>query len=307
MLRARARRLSVAVCLLLANACAQAEEGETVQKPVQALEVRIEAFPEYLLGFPLPVAVVASNTSPNVEFTTFPDQSWLMAPNALKFRFEPERGGPPIEAGPDLDFLDREMLLTTLPPEGRLRFLADAASLGIELQPGRYKLSVCVFLEARKSQCSEPVEAEFAAPRPAEAKEAARLRGAGVKGNQPDAGAWLPFVTRNRNLEPLPASLGSLARRQLLLYWAINRALFLPGALSEFDPAPLSELRGTFLEPEAALLAYEVRAAGRENGGNRRLREEILRKWPGLAQRLERIARGEGEISATRQSLGVGQ
>jgi hypothetical protein len=265
-------------------------------------KVHVEGEPRYLLGFPLVVAVTFDNSGSKVEFYSLPELDLAFSRGPLSLRLEPLRGGTLLvtQASP----IDEDRMGMALAAGERRRMLLDLSNLASGLQPGRYQLTVSL-RDQDYVRASDPVEVEFVVPSPTDATEATRLR---RLGEAPlDTGAWAPFLLRNWNTVDVSPNLSAEARAQLALHLFLHRAIYGPQPIARLDPAPLRALRSPVVVPEARVLEYEALCARDGVSAHATVATSIRQQWSGLAFRVERVARGEGFLTAARHAFGAEQ
>lgn len=250
---------------------------------------------EYLLGFPMLVAVAYENRSPNVTLNHLPGWTPLGPRAPLDFVFVDESGKKVVIAAP---FSAREE------PEGAYllpgtsrRMLYDLSLLNPRLEPGSYRLSV-VYRSGGRPQSKE-VALRVARPSPADARAAGRLL-APLQDKR-----WSDFLSANFRTVELPP-LSKAARSLVAYHAALHRLVYDRTPLAQLDDgraALLDEVPAPFAA-EAAALRYELKLAHRDPAAPA-LRTATATRHPGIAHSLDEIDRGIGLIGALRESFGA--
>jgi hypothetical protein len=262
--------------------------------------VSLEAEPEYLLGFPMIVAVTYDNRASGTQFLNLPELMLWTTRGPFSLRFEPLQQGAALETRPYFPDIDEVGML--LDPGQTVRMPLDLSNVAAGLQAGRYRLTFTLYV-GKQSRSSRPVELAIAAPSAVETAEAARLR---RLGRAPiDTGAWAPFLTRNWNTVVPAPGLGAAAARQLRLHVLLHRAFYGPLGPREVDLSSVKALDGPVLEPEGRLLELEGQAARKGAGAVRKQMDAIVQKWPGLRRRAEAVLSGDGLIATGRRRFGA--
>ncbi len=265
-------------------------------------QILVEAESRYLLGFPLLMAVTFDNTSSTTEFVSLPELDLFFSRGPLSIRLEPIADGVLLTTVPsELELPTNEM---GLKPGEQKRMLFDLSNLVMSLQPGQYRLTLTLHV-AGYTQASEPIVVEFVTPSTFDAMEATRLRRLGQ--SPTDTGAWAPFLRRNWNTVTVSGALTAAATQQLALHLFLHRAFYGPQGVAELETAPLKRMTGPVLAAEAAVLEFEILHARRDAVNRDKLYQSILKNWPGLRYRLEKILRGEGLLTSGRKWFGPEQ
>lgn len=259
----------------------------------------LETEARYLCGFPIVIAVTFSNESTETRFFDLPEMNLLRVPDSIALRFEPIKEGAPLSTPPS-SYRDGVSRLTLEPGERR-RMALDLSNFGLDIKPGTYRLTVALHV-GKRSRRSNPVTVEFVKPSAEDAAEATRLRRLGV--SPTDTGAWAPFLKNNWNTVTVSRNLSRDAARQLGLHLFLHRALYGPARVAQLDVVALREITGPVFRAEAALLEFEILTVRNDSAAGT-LGQEMLRRWPGLRFRLERIAEGEGLLTNGRKWFGA--
>jgi len=264
--------------------------------------VIVEAERRYLLGFPLVIAVTFDNGSGAAEFFALPELHLLVTRAAVSLQLEPTKGGAPLSIKPSPTETGVPSPSVSLGPGERRRMALDLSNLGLDIQPGTYRLTLGLHV-GRYARWSDPVPVEFVQPSDQDAQEATRLRRLGVAPT--DTGAWAPFLTRNWNTVQASPQTSPDAVGQMALHLFLHRALYAPDSVAQLDPAPLKKITSPILSVEAAVLEYEILHARNDVTARDKLGQTLLSRWPGLRYRLERIRRGEGFLTNGRRWFGA--
>jgi hypothetical protein len=270
---------------------------------IPAIAIKAEA--EYVLGFPVLIAVILRNETADTDYLDLPELGVLFPIDSVAVEIEAVGGGPAVLLGPSFEFREQALFRTELMAGAGTRMLIDLSQFGQPFKPGRYTLKLSIFERARVSRTSSPVNVEFLEPSAPERAEAARLRRLGLSANAVDSGSWRPFLTSNWNTVSVSPSVGAIASRQLALHLALHRAAYGPEPLALIPVDTFRKLQGAVLSAEAALLEYEIVAAHGDRVEIDRVRSGILGAWPDLRLRLAAIDRGEGLLRTLRTGYGV--
>lgn len=272
------------------------------QPPRPGLEMPViilEAEERYLLGFPIVIAVTFENATEDTHFLSLPELSLLLTYSPVAIQMEPVGGGVPLSVRPSSEEGVPDI---TLHPGEKKRMALDLSNLGLNIQPDTYSLTLAIHIN-EYSRSSNSVEVEFVMPSLEDAIEATRLRRLGV--SPTDTGAWAPFLTRNWNTVEVWSELDPDAARQLALHLFLHRAFYGPDDVGEVDLSALKTFEGPVMSAEIPMLEFEILHAGNDVIERDGLGQEILRKWPGLNHRLQKILQGRGLLTTGRKWFGV--
>jgi len=295
--------VAYAICWAANDVMRETHMNGLTNPPVPAIAV--VADPQYVLDFPILVAITLRNDAQDTDYLNLPDLALLHPIDSLAIDLEPTDGGIPIRFGPTFKTRDENLFRTELMAGTARRTLLDLTQFGQAFRPGKYRLKLSIFDRPRVFRSSSPVSLEFIAPTSAERAEAARLRKLGLPGNMQDYGSWLPFLTNNWNTVTLSQSVGRKAADQLALYLALHRAAYGPEPLSSFPLEMFQNLRGLVISAEAAALEYELLAARGPKRDIETARSQLLVKWPDLRHRLYEIDEGKGLLRTLRRGYGA--
>jgi hypothetical protein len=279
-----------------------------------APSVFLEAFPEYLIGFPMVVAVTCWNKTEKSTFYNLPGCDLWETVSPVGFTFITDDGRKTVL--PTASTSAREG-----PPEGfklapgeSRRMLFDLSSLNPPSTPGTYHLIATYKLNAGAS-VSEPVEIELIAPEPLDSAVSLQLRGH----NDVNEASWVNFIRNNwRTIyvtSPPPEKkdvvpyvdafrLSQRAKEVLAFHFFLHRAVYGPEKVGSLSAKQVEACAKGLLESEAKLLQLEILKA-RNDRSAKNLQEELLTKFPGVRFRLEEIERGEGFLTTARRSRGA--
>lgn len=270
---------------------------------IPAIAVAAEA--QYVLEFPIFVAVILRNETTDTDYLDLPELGVLHPIDSLAIDLQPVNGGARVQLGPSFAFREQNLFRTDLMAGQAKRMLIDLSRFGQPLSAGQYQLKLSIFDSAHVSRSSSPVKVEFVEPSAAERAEAARLRRLGLRTNVVDSGSWLPFLTSNWNTVSLSPAVGEKASHQLALHLALHRAAYGPEPIARFPLEVFQTLRGPVLSAEAASLEYEILAARGSKAELETARSMLLQTWPDLKARLDQIDKGEGVLKTLRKGYGV--
>ena len=263
--------------------------------------VKLEAEPRYLLGFPMLVAVTYDNTGSQTQYLRLPELGFWVAKGWFRLNFEPigANGAPLATAAAPHEMDEKGMVLN---PGEMARMPLDLSNFATGLKPGSYRLTF-TFVQGPHERSSQPVEVVIEAPGAGEVAVAEKLRR--MAATPRDTGGWGPFLTSNWNTVPPVSGLGAAAQRQLRLHLFLHRAIYGPEGPGQLDFSPLKTLDGPVLEPEAQLLMLEGLAAAKGAAAAQKQGNALVAKWPGLRGRVEEILAGRGVITAGRGRFGA--
>lgn len=267
--------------------------------------VFIEAESQYVVGYPVLVAVIFRNETSDTDYLNLPDLGLMNPIDSVSVEFRPVDGGPQIQLGPKFDFREQHLFRTTLMAGEVKRRLIDLTHFGEPVKSGEYWMTLSLYNRPKESRTSSHVKVAFIEPSSAEHSEGKRLRQLGLAPNDRDFGSWKPFLARNWNTVSVSEGIGVQASKQLALYLFLHKACYGPESLSNLGLEMLENLRGPVLSCESALLEYELLCARGNKVEGSAVRPRALQTWPGLKDRFTQIDNGEGLLSLLRKGYGV--
>jgi hypothetical protein len=276
--------------------------GQT-EPMIPAITVESEA--QYVLEFPILVAIILHNETIETDYLNLPRLGLLYPLDSIAVDLQPVNSGPQIRLGPSFAFRDQNLFRTELMAGQTMRMLIDLSQFGQSLSAGQYQLKVSIFERPGVSRSSSSVKVEFLEPSVIDRTEAARLRRLGLRNNSGDFGSWQPFLTSNWNTVSLSPSFSEKASHQLALHFALHRAAYGPEPLSRFPVEVFQRLRGPVLSAEAASLVYELLVARGDKNELETARSSLLKTWADLKARLDQIDNGEGLLNTLRKGYGI--
>jgi len=277
--------------------------NQTTETRLPAIAVKAEA--QYVLGYPILVAVILHNDSTDTDFLNLPELGLLVPIDSLAAVIQSVDGISSVRLGPSFTFRDRDLFRTELMAGEAKRMVIDLSEFGQTLSPGKYQLSLSIFDGPNVSRSSSPVSVEFIEPSIAERTEAGRLRRLGLRASVVDSDSWKPFLTSNWNTVSLEQTLSEKSAHQLALHLCLHRAAYGPVPLERLTSDVLRELQGPVLSAEAVLLEYEILIARGSKTEIEATRSRLLQTWPDLKTRLQRIDNGEGLLTTLRKGYGI--
>jgi hypothetical protein len=285
--------------LWIMAAYATAQGGRVTPEPTPndplLPEVIVHAERQYLIGFPLLVAVTFQNPSGGDHFFDLPELDLFFGHGPIGLRLAPDTGGKPIGFPPSYP-MEGIAGMKMGPGESRLMLL-DLSNFGLAIPPGRYYLTLTLKV-TRYTRSSTPVAVEFLEPNATDVIEATYLR---RMGDAPtDTGAWAPFIFKNWNTVTPPNGLSLPAARQLALHLFMHRALFGPTPVAQLNVASLRQSAPPVVQGEVAALDWEIQMAAHSTTF-----APDLGAWPGVRFRYEMIKRGEGFLTRFRKAVGA--
>jgi hypothetical protein len=257
--------------------------------PLWRLE--LEALPEYVQGFPLPIALTLTNVSTGTGINDVPGWTpWSVGRAPLTFFFT-DGGGKRHEIA--LPRSTSDVVGESYGPKQGRRMLFDL-SLVHGLPPaGAYTLEV-VFSDKREHARSKPTRVVIKHASHDDAAAAARLA---------QGASWGDFVGGNWRTVKAPA-LSPAAQQQLLLHLFVQRSVYGPEKLAEQPLAWLDPLAHDLFAPEAELYRVELLAA-RKDPRARAVADALTARTPGLRDAVAAALAGSGELAFLRQSVGA--
>jgi hypothetical protein len=277
----------------------------------------VDAFDEYLEGFPMIFAVTVYNSTEHVTYYGLPPFGLLSMSPPLQIVLRKEDGTEYVyeERSVEQDKIPGQGF--KLEPGDRRRVLFDLGNLPPQLEAGSYRMKVRLISERRRS-AAEPAPVQVREPDPADSSTAALLRTI----NDEDEPGWAVFIRYNWHTiytrRPAPkkevaegravdaSGLSEEGREALALHLFLHRATYGPGEVAELDPGDTEAFARGPLEGEAAVLRYEILVA-RDDPAAEKKRKEILEQFPGLQWRVEAIENGNGWLRRLRRMYGAEQ
>lgn len=258
-----------------------------------SISIYVEAARKYIIGLPIIIAISYKNNTATNRFGQLPMLDLHQVDYHPGWRLMPLRGGEAIDIGPSnpSDFYIKK---GHLGPGTAYRGVFDLSMFGIDIQPGTYQLSVRLW-DAE----SDPVTVEFTNPSEFDAKEAARLRSVALDGGA-DYGHWYYMLRNGPHHYHVSPKLSLAAKRQLGLHLFWYQALWGPRGVAQLPTAELDAITEPSLQAEIAALKLEI-AVARRDPKAAKMREDLVKRWPGLTLRVEDIDRGEGPLTAERK------
>lgn len=260
--------------------------------------VTVVADPEYLVGFPMVVAVTLTNTTEGTTWSDLPGFDLLSVTVPVQFTF----------VGPDgrrSELPTRSLRVGEGPPDGitlapgqAWTMLFDISELTPPLTPGAYTLE-SLYRTRHGAYPAAPVPVTISAPSLEDGVAAGRLRAAQ---NAPDP-SWSRFLDNGRADLP-EVELSPEGWRALAFHEAVHRAVYGHQALKAIDPALFDGFKTGPLAGAAALIRLELWRA-RDDARAGRLTEKLLAQWPGLRWRVQEIEAGRGWLASLRRTVGA--
>jgi len=290
-------------------------EQHTSNSEFAAPPIILEAFPNYILGSPMIVAITCQNPTPQSSFYNLPECDLLTAPGPVEIVFTSKDGykivlpatSPSLSEGPPKGF--------TLNPGDSRRMLFDISGLNPELIAGTYQLTSSYRLRTGSS-ASSPVEVKLITPSSADSIVADLMYSQNDL-NEPSWSNFLEYNWRTIYVTKPPkeeqkqqeiwvdaSSLSQEGKQALAFHLFIHYAVYGPIKLAEIDLEMIEAFASGPLAGEAAVIRLEILMAR----GDRLAEEEevnILSKWPGLKWRVEEIKQGYGFLTSLRTTVGA--
>jgi hypothetical protein len=262
-------------------------------------QVVLEAEPKYLLGFPILVAVTFDNSFTQTQFLNLPEIWPWTTRGRFALTFEPVGQGRRFHLDPAPPEMEPGGLV--LNPGQSTRQVLDLSNFTMGITPGKYRLTFTLYV-GKHARDSKPVEINLLKAGEDESVEAARLRG--LARPPTDTGAWAPFLTKNWNTVKPGSTLSPKALEQLRYHLFLHRAFYGPTDVAHLVPSATTKLTGPVLEPERALIEFEIAAATHPTAamaaGN-----ALAKKWPTLVLRINQTLAGEGLLATGRKAFGA--
>jgi hypothetical protein len=295
------------ILLLFASVCATCRGESLVNESNAKLNpsVLVTAESQYVVGFPIVIAVALRNATDDTDFLSLPKLSLLHPLDSIQMELEPVGSGGAVELGPYFDYREQGLFRTKLRAGESTRMLVDLSQFGQSFSPGHYRLRLLMCQTFSFCVSSPPVQVELLEPSSAEHAEATRLRRMGLQANAVDSGSWLPFLTSNWNTVAVASPLSATAMKQLSLYLALHRAGYGPVSVAQIPTDTFQGMQGQVLSAEAGLLDYEIIVAHGDHRQTEQARSELLRRWPDMQLRMIAVDRHEGLLSFLRKGYGV--
>lgn len=257
--------------------------------PLWRLE--LEALPEYVQGFPLPVALTLTNVSAGTGVNDIPGWTpWSVGRAPLSFLFV-DGGGKRYEIA--LPRATGDVVGESYGPKQARRMLFDLSLVHGLPAAGAYTLEV-VFSNGREHARSNPARVVFKHPDHNDAAAAAKLA---------HGASWADFVGGNWRTVKAP-SLSPAAQQQLQLHLFVQRSVYGPEKLAEQPLEWLDPLAHGLYAPEAELYRVELLLA-RKDPRVRSVADALAARTPGLKDAVAAALAGAGELAFLRQSIGA--
>lgn len=271
-----------------------AQEEPVIQAGPAAPPIKLEAAAEYLMHFPMLVAITCVNDSPSRTFYRLPEGDYLDTVSPVELIFTSSEGQRIAFHAASLARETGYEGFTLHPHEAR-EMLLDLSWCQSKLKPGAYHLQAKYHTRVGSST-SASVPLKIKAASPSDMSEAAALR------RQSDTlePTWGNFLQYTRHTVA-PSNLSDEARHALALHLFLNHALYGPKPIADLETASLTSHPTGPLAGEFALLNYEILMARHSASGGQE-EQRIRHKWPGLQWRLEEIKQGSGLLTRLRQS-----
>jgi hypothetical protein len=253
----------------------------------------------YVLGFPFFVEVTLSNETEASEYYDLSRCDPLAPPFPAEFSFMADENQVTLPAKSDTSAKGKSRGFDLMPGEAR-SFVVDLSELEPRLEPGMWQCQGR-WVMRHETPRSAPVSVVLEAAASADLALLKRLRMAG--GAQ--SSSWANFIKSSEVLEqePMLEGLSEQASRALVPYLILHQAVHGPQSLTAFPSEFLSQYQDGPWASEAATLFYELQWA-RHVGDLPRREADLLRRWPGLAFRVEEIKTGAGLLTMLRRQYG---
>ena len=278
-----------------ARADSSITQKETIIQTVPAAPpIKLEASGEYLMRYPMLIAITCVNDNPNRTFYRLPESDYLKPTNPVELIFTSAEGQ---RIDFPAAFLAQETGYEgfTLEPHEARQMLLDISWCQSKLMPGAYHLQAKYHTRVGSST-SPSVPLKIKAASPFDMSESTLLlRQSGTL--EP---TWSNFLQYTRHTVA-PSNLSDEARHALTLHLFLNHAFYGPTPVAELNTGNLTSNESGPLAGEFALLNYEILVA-RHSDSVGQEEQRIRHKWPGLQWRLEEIKQGNGLLTRLRQS-----
>lgn len=263
--------------------------------------VAVQAEASYALGFPMLVAVTLENPTTDTNFLDLPEWTPELDLDSLSVAFRPADGQAPSRFGPSFMLRDRSIASTTVLAGERKQFLVDLSTLGFDLPPGGYEMSVTLHRTASDFIESAPVSISL---NPLEASDAAQLQQMQLIGRWAvqDRADWRAFLTRVPPVRDPPPVFSAGAARQVAYHLFLNEAVA-AGSIDSVPTDRLKDLQGPVLGPEAMLLNLEMVELGGDRARAAQLAAALRNAHPALGHRIDAIIEGQGPIANGRNAM----
>src|SRR5262245_24901801 len=255
----------------MANRSVVSGNNSTAPDEVEAAPpIRLEAFPEYLLGFPMLIAVTCENSSKKATYYNLPDCSMFRAPGPVELVFTAPDGESKVLPVTSLGSAEGPADGFTLRPGESRRMLFDIAELNPTLEPGDYRLEGHYRLQ-HGSSASPPIRVRLTQPDPSDAEEANHLR---IQ-NDLQEPSWANFVRANwRTVDA--SKLSANAQNALAFHLFLHRAVYGPIGIADLNLNDLQSFAAGPLEAEAATLRLEILTARNAQSAAAATEQEVL-------------------------------
>lgn len=270
----------------------------SAEPDLAAPPITLEVFPEYMIGFPMLVAITCENPTAKSTFYNLPEANIFTAPGPIEFIFTSPDGKRIVLPAASPRHKETARGFTLRPGEAR-RMLFDISGLEPSLEPGPYRLEAIYRLKSGSST-SPPAQVRITTPAPEDARAAATLK----RENDTGEPSWSQFIEANwRTVDA--AKLSAKGREALAYHLFLHRAIYGPARVRDLELGRLEAFARGPLAGEAAVLRLEILAAR----GAQTAAEEaaILKQWPGLRWRIDEIKAGGGLLASLRRTLGAEQ
>ena len=251
----------------------------------------LQTLPEYVAGFPLPIALTLTNATSTTGVNDVPGWSpWDLGRAQLTITFA-DGGGKRHEIA--LPRPVGDPMGDHYGPGQARRMLFDLSLVEGRPPPGSYSLRVTF---AHRGQSATSNEARFVlhAPDHDDAAAATRLS---------HGAPWSEFVAANWHTITVP-HLSAAARHQLALHLFVQRSVYGPEKLADQPLTWLEPLGHGLFAPEAELYRIELLAA-RHDPHARAISEALTAHTPGLRDAAAAALAGQGELGFLRHSSGA--
>lgn len=264
------------------------------------LSLRLQMASHYVLGLPFFVELTLSNETEGSEYYDLLSCDPLAPPFPVEFTFTagdadvtlPAKSSTAGEAG--------RRGFDLVPGEART-FVVDLSELEPNLAPGAWQCQGRWVMRHERPR-SAPVSVVVVAADSADLALLGRLR----VGGGAQFPSWANFIKSRVALEAESAlqGLSEQASRALVPYLILHEVVHGPEPLATFPPELLSQYREGPWASEAAVLSHELQWARHAPDLPQR-EDDLLRHWPGLSFRVERIKAGAGRLTMLRRQYGA--
>lgn len=250
----------------------------------------LATMPEYVAGFPLPIALTLTNVTNNALANDVPGWDVFYVGRAeLTFVFI-DHAGKRFEVALPKQHGDK--IGDPYPPGRAVRNLFDLSLLDKLPPPGAYTLRVS-FTRGDETATSNEARFVLHAATREEAAAAAKL----TRGS-----SWADFA--EGNWRAVTEHVPPRAEAQTALHRFVQRSVFGPEPLSAQPLSWLAPLERGLLAPEAEVYKIELLAA-RKDPQAKTLAAALSARVPGLRDAAQAALEGNGDLSATRKMSGA--